>query len=655
MISPSLFYKINTPILIVLMTFAIAINLQAATYYVALNGSDSNNGLSTSNPWKTITKVNSMMSTFNGGDQILFKKGDKFLGSVAVTKSGTTGNNILFGNYGTGNNPVITGEKVITGWSNYSGSIYRASVSDTITQVYISGKIINLARYPNSGFLKIDAGTGSNGFYDAALTQSGGYWNGATCKVRTVNWIYEKKVVSAFSGGNITFSTVSQNVILPDYGYYFDNKLNLLDTENEWFYDKATSYLYLYAPGGVNPSSLTVEGIAKKNGFNMSINVSNITIQDLNIIGYKESTVDAYTGNNIIVQRCYLSHSGRFGIRLNGINNIANNNTLEDNLNVAINGNFTGGEIKNNILNRNGLKPGYGEDGFGYCGILLFVPTGVTVEGNTIDSTGYSGINVGNNTIVKNNVISYSLLTLNDGGGIAVGNSDGLQVVDNIINNSIGNTESSNDPVSYANGIYVNFATVKNTLIQGNTVYANRNVGLIVDMKSTSTNNVIRSNVFYNNFSSQILFSDYSDVNFANHNTLVKGNTFYSLQAEQYCMRQIMFNNPTFSDYGNFDSNYYSNPYSEYVINKTMIYGIYNSSNYTLSQWKTNSGEDLNSKTSIYMFDQYAVTDTLSSNLMANSNFNSGIGNWSTWPAGSQITSSTHPVLDAGVMRIDWT
>ncbi|MEO6693668.1 MAG: hypothetical protein ABIY50_03680, partial [Ignavibacteria bacterium] len=42
-------------------------------------------------------------------------------------------------------------------------------------------------------------------------------------------------------------------------------------------------------------------------------------------------------------------------------------------------------------------------------------------------------------------------------------------------------------------------------------------------------------------------------------------------------------------------------------------------------------------------------------NLMANSNFNSGIGNWSTWPAGSQITSSTHPVLDAGVMRIDWT
>ena len=51
------------------------------------------------------------MSTFVPGDQILFRRGDKFTGGITVTKSGTAGNPLTFGSYGVGELPEITGKK----------------------------------------------------------------------------------------------------------------------------------------------------------------------------------------------------------------------------------------------------------------------------------------------------------------------------------------------------------------------------------------------------------------------------------------------------------------------------------------------------------------------------------------------------------------
>jgi hypothetical protein len=52
----------------------------AGTYYVNLNGSDSNPGNGASAPWKTVAKVNSM--TFIPGDTILFQGQQSFNGSI---------------------------------------------------------------------------------------------------------------------------------------------------------------------------------------------------------------------------------------------------------------------------------------------------------------------------------------------------------------------------------------------------------------------------------------------------------------------------------------------------------------------------------------------------------------------------------------------
>ena len=111
----------------------------AAIYYVdATNGNNSNNGLSMSSAWKTIAKVNA--STFYPGDQILFNKGDTWREQLTVPSSGSSGNPITIGAYGSGALPVINGANLLSsGWTQFSSTVWQASVTTRPNQVFFDG------------------------------------------------------------------------------------------------------------------------------------------------------------------------------------------------------------------------------------------------------------------------------------------------------------------------------------------------------------------------------------------------------------------------------------------------------------------------------------------------------------------------------------
>jgi hypothetical protein len=91
--------------------------LWATTYYVdncVVTGNDSNRGTSTSTPWLTIAKVNA--STFAAGDSILFQSTCTWREQLTIASSGTSGNSITFGAYGTGALPIISGATLLTSW-----------------------------------------------------------------------------------------------------------------------------------------------------------------------------------------------------------------------------------------------------------------------------------------------------------------------------------------------------------------------------------------------------------------------------------------------------------------------------------------------------------------------------------------------------------
>jgi parallel beta-helix repeat protein len=76
-------------------------------YFVDASGGDDDNPGTAARPWRTITKVNAR--TFAPGDRILLRRGETWAESLVPPSSGASGAPILFGAYGSGDRPRITG------------------------------------------------------------------------------------------------------------------------------------------------------------------------------------------------------------------------------------------------------------------------------------------------------------------------------------------------------------------------------------------------------------------------------------------------------------------------------------------------------------------------------------------------------------------
>jgi len=106
------------------------------TYYVSSSsGNDANSGTSVSAPWKSLSKVVSKMSTFKPGDNILFKRGDVWVAQRLYSTthpSGTEGNYITYGSYGSGALPKLSArEQVSLSWTSVGSNIYSTPKSDS--------------------------------------------------------------------------------------------------------------------------------------------------------------------------------------------------------------------------------------------------------------------------------------------------------------------------------------------------------------------------------------------------------------------------------------------------------------------------------------------------------------------------------------------
>lgn len=87
----------------------------AADYYVdSTAGADANSGLVESEPWETLSKVNT--SSFEFGDTVFLKRGSRWSASITVPSSGLT-----IDAYGSGAPPTLDSSVPITGWTAASG------------------------------------------------------------------------------------------------------------------------------------------------------------------------------------------------------------------------------------------------------------------------------------------------------------------------------------------------------------------------------------------------------------------------------------------------------------------------------------------------------------------------------------------------------
>ncbi|HPE77533.1 MAG TPA: hypothetical protein PLC80_15680, partial [Draconibacterium sp.] len=213
--------------LLVSMMVFLTISLNATNYYVSSSGNDSNAGTSESTPWKTLAKVNSF--TPKPGDQILFKRGEEWTGSITANASGTSSSRITYGAYGTGDNPKIYGSEVITGWTKHSGNIYKASFKTDITQLFVNGVKMKLARTTNTGYNIINSVTSQTQFTCNTL-DAGFNYAGATVLLKTENYFSIMRTVTSSSSKTLSINSVPVGTIKVNQGFVLMNKLEFLDS-----------------------------------------------------------------------------------------------------------------------------------------------------------------------------------------------------------------------------------------------------------------------------------------------------------------------------------------------------------------------------------------------------------------------------------------
>jgi hypothetical protein len=132
-------------VLVLLSGLAVSQHVYAATYYVDSSITDTSVGSATpdctnydpvaftcsggsASAYKTIADINAF-SALAPGDSVLFRKGQTWREQLTVPSSGTAGNPITFGSYGSGNKPQILADDVVSGWTTepQTGSNYTST------------------------------------------------------------------------------------------------------------------------------------------------------------------------------------------------------------------------------------------------------------------------------------------------------------------------------------------------------------------------------------------------------------------------------------------------------------------------------------------------------------------------------------------------
>jgi hypothetical protein len=620
--------------------FSVVLTVHAAVYKVPKNG-----------PW-TIDSVNAV--SLHPGDSVFFERGGVYRGTVIVKASGSAGLPITFAPYGAGANPIISGSVPVTGWTSGTGNVQQASVAQNIGLLFSDDIPLTLARYPNHGYRTISDSLSETVFRDTGIDASRN-WTGAMAHLRTMRWTISSKTVVGFNASqkSLTLSAAPIYGIKSGWGYFLNNTAAALDTSGEWYYDSVARTVKVIMPDNGSASGHVLEGSVYNYGFDIR-NCSYITINGFSIRNQVLTGINASGGTNITLRNNTILYADAYGIDLvgGGSGQMLDSNFVYGSNTGGINALSTSSVFSNNRVNATGLLQRLGRAGMGdQCcsgrGMQVEGDNNV-IRGNSLDSTGYITIGFyGQNTLIEYNFLNHTCLTKDDGAGIYTWNADyllpasaGSIVRNNIVINSVGATAGTDD-ASYvpANGIYMD-DRIHDVQVYGNTTAWCGYWGyqLHNNYNLTFTNNT----AFGNNNAQISMNEDFytaADSMMANR---VFGNRFCSTSPIAPCLYATSTHST--ANMGTFDSNYYCNPYSYSPIS-------YLGEQFSLSSWKTFSGQDASSKDAFVHWDRFTILDTLSGDMIKNGTFEAGLTSWSQWPETSVSSVDSGHGMDGKCLR----
>lgn len=610
--------RIKTIILFLL----ICLSAQGAKHYVATGGGGAGTLVS---PFANLTQVNA--HTYVAGDSLLFNKGDTFYGTLTMDASGSAGNPIYIGSYGTGNSPIITGFQTLASWTDNGDGRFWAIVTGaegTTNMVTVDGVSTAMGRYPDSGInLTYESSSGGNQITDTGIGDATD-WAGADIVIEKDYFILERNIIDDHTGDVFTFSPYGRTQYAASYPpryYFIQNDLRCVTSGNEWYHDYTTGRLYVWG----DPSTKTVKIATLNKLIDLGNYYDYITIDGLKLsgsIGNALNVGDDYnqfgTGNNIIIKNCVVEYSGFIGIAVVATQDyiVIDNNTIS-NCNadgILINsgtGSIGSSSVTNNDISYCGMIPGACHRGTDNQGIIMYGGAGDVhlIEYNNISYTGYNGIGVYSDlwADIKHNYVNYAMQVTDDGGGIYWGANSNYRP-SYIRNNIVLNTAIGNVNAEISRGIYTDHLN-DNVTILNNVVYNSQHTGIYIH---SGKYHRIENNLLYDN-PYGITFQKYSTI--TNEDDTVRYNKVIARTTSQYGFFSNWFTTTEAGNFGVLDYNYYACPIDDdtlFILNDTDPGYKY----YLLAGWRTLTGQEahsLGSPTSIDNDDQlhfiYNATD----------------------------------------------
>jgi hypothetical protein len=424
---------------------------------------------SQASPWKTLAKINSNY-TPNAGESIYLKKGETWREQLTVPSSGTSGNPITFGNYGSGALPIINGSDLADGLTNVAGDKwYITGMSTEIDAVW----------FDNAWGTEVDSSELVNTEKEWAWTTVGDDTLTIFTSDTTVDIKYGQRDYAVLVDGDdyITVNGIhAQNV------QGWPGAIAVNGASNNIIFQNCTAS-YNWSPG-----------------FRMGHSSSEVT--------------EGRITNNIS------HHNIEGGILLNkyATNIRVDNNTCYQN-------GYFNSQHPNNLFTF-GIKA-WGDTTANYC-------KGIIIENNEVYNNGFSGGGIGQSVGIwfdeilnpdSSNVCRYNKVYDNYGMGIYIEKADSTRVYYNVLYDNAKNTSAT---LGYSAGIGLN--SNYNLHANGNQIYNNSISGGLVGIKSTTgADNTpsINGNLFKNNISSGATSHEfYASGGGANNTTNGTGNVY---------------------------------------------------------------------------------------------------------------------------------
>lgn len=287
-----------------------------ADFYVdPVSGNDANNGTSTATAFRTLGRSRQAVAAVNAGMTeditVHLRGGIHRLSSTLTlgpTDSGTNDFDVVYRNYAN-ETPVISGGVDLSGgWVLHDAvrNIYRKSgVTFAFRQLYVNASTAVRARTPN----QTDADT-----FGPYLTMTGvksankqaiikpediSNWSNLTNVEMVMNphWYHYRGRISSYTTNAtqalVTFRAPESNTLFnkgdgfwPNTPYFFENSIDFLDAEGEWFLDTSSTTLYYKPRSGENMSTTAIEAplldtLVQLSGTSSSNKVRNVRFEGL--------------------------------------------------------------------------------------------------------------------------------------------------------------------------------------------------------------------------------------------------------------------------------------------------------------------------------------------------------------------------------------